>query len=140
MKIVVTSHGNLCEGILSSYQMIAGDSASFIAVKLDESGIGDFSARLTQTLDQLLTEQNEVIVLSDIVGGTPYNETLRYALAHPDRVFLIAGLNLPMLIQAGTALEEAGDIQAAVQSIVEVAQSAVTLAKTAINSDDSLDF
>ena len=52
MKIVVTSHGDLCEGILSSYQMIAGDISPFIAVKLDDKGISDFSSRLTEVLDE----------------------------------------------------------------------------------------
>lgn len=141
MKIVITSHGDLCEGILISYAMIAGDTSHFTVVKLDEKGISDFSVRLNNVLDSLLTSNEFVIVLSDIVGGTPYNETFRYLLANPDKkVFLISGLNLPMLIQAGSASEDVSDIHALLDSILQAGQDAISLAPTAITNNDDLDF
>ncbi|MWN32452.1 MULTISPECIES: PTS sugar transporter subunit IIA [unclassified Gilliamella] len=139
MKIVITSHGDLCEGILTSYKMIAGDTSNIIAVKLDENGIGDFSFRLTKVLDEQISNNKAVIVLSDIMGGTPYNETLRYMLAHPDKVFLFAGLNLPMLIQAGTSLEESNTPDM-LNSILEAGKTSVLLAPITINNDEDIDF
>lgn len=139
MKIVITSHGDLCEGILSSYQMIVGDPSKFIVLKLDENGINDYSIRLNKTLDELVIS-NQIIVLSDIVGGTPYNETLRYVLKYPDKVFLIAGLNLPMLIQAGSISDEETDIQILLNEILQTGQSSISLASTTIENDEELIF
>lgn len=139
MKIVITSHGDLCEGILSSYQMIAGDPSKFIVLKLDENGISDYATRLNKVLDELVTN-HQIIVLSDIVGGTPYNETLRYVLKHPEKVFLIAGLNLPMLIQAGTISDEETDIQLLLNEILQAGQSSILLAPTAIKNDEEIIF
>lgn len=139
MKIVVTSHGDLCEGILSSYQMIAGDISPFIAVKLDDKGISDFSSRLTAVLDEQIIKNGVVIVISDITGGTPYNETFRYMLAHPNKVYLLAGLNLPMLIQAGT-LTDQDDIHETLDSILEAGQTSVSMAPISENNNQDIDF
>ena len=68
MKIVITSHGDLCEGILISYAMIAGDTSHFTVVKLDEKGISDFSVRLNNVLDSLLTS-NEFVLDSILQAG-----------------------------------------------------------------------
>lgn len=141
MKIVITSHGELCEGIINSYAMIAGDTSNFTVVKLDEKGISDFSIRLNNVLDSLLLTDELVIVLSDIMGGTPYNEIFRYVLAHPDKkVFLIAGLNLPMLIQVGTASEDESDIQTLLDSILQAGQEAISLAPITQKNNDDLNF
>lgn len=139
MKIVVTSHGELCEGILSSYQMIAGDISQFISVKLDDKGISDFSSRLTTVLDEQTMKNEVVIVLSDIMGGTPYNETFRYMLANPNKVYLIAGLNLSMLIQAATIINES-NIDEAINSILEAGQASISIAPITENSSEDLDF
>lgn len=139
MKIVVTSHGDLCEGILSSYQMIAGDISPFIAVKLDDKGISDFSSRLTAVLDEQIIKNGVVIVISDITGGTPYNETFRYMLAHPNKVYLLAGLNLPMLIQAGTLIDQ-NDIHETLDSILEAGQTSVSMAPISENNNQDIDF
>lgn len=139
MKIVVTSHGDLCEGILSSYQMIAGDISPFIAVKLDDKGISDFSSRLTAVLDEQIIKNGVVIVISDITGGTPYNETFRYMLAHPNKVYLLAGLNLPMLIQAGALIDQ-DDIHETLDSILEAGQTSVSMAPISENINQDIDF
>ena len=139
MKIVITSHGDLCEGILSSYQMIAGDISPFIAVKLDDKGISDFSSRLTAVLDEQIIKNGVVIVISDITGGTPYNETFRYMLAHPNKVYLLAGLNLPMLIQAGTLIDQ-DDIHETLDSILEAGQTSVSMAPISENNNQDIDF
>lgn len=139
MKIVVTSHGDLCEGILSSYQMIAGDISPFIAVKLDDKGISDFSSRLTAVLDEQIIKNGVVIVISDITGGTPYNETFRYMLAHPNKVYLLAGLNLPMLIQAGALIDQ-HDIHETLDSILEAGQTSVSMAPISENNNQDIDF
>lgn len=40
--------------------------------------------------------------MCDIWGGTPFNQASRIVAKHPDRMALIAGMNLPMLIECYT--------------------------------------
>ena len=132
MKIVITSHDELCEGILKSYQMIAGNIDIFTPVKLDDKGITDFSQRLTHTLDHL-TQNEPVLVLCDLVGGTPYNEAFRYALANPNKIQIVAGFNLPILIEVGSAAETETDLNSLVQLALQTGQSSISVAS--LNDD-----
>ncbi|WP_122646111.1 PTS sugar transporter subunit IIA [Enterococcus mediterraneensis] len=102
MKVIVTSHGDFCHGILKSYQMIAGESENFYAVSLTEEGVKDYSDRLNKVLTEL--ESEEILILTDIKGGTPYNESYQYYLTHEERVRVVAGMNLPMIIEVGINL------------------------------------
>ena len=100
MRILLTSHGNFAKGILQSYEMIAGVTEKISCIILDEEGIGKFSNALKKKLDEII-ESDDVVILCDIKGGTPYNESFTYALSHQDKVRVVAGLNLPMLIEIG---------------------------------------
>lgn len=139
MKIVITSHGELCEGMLKSYQMIAGDTANFTTIKLDDNGIGDFSQRLTTTLDRL-TADGPVLVLCDLAGGTPYNEAFRYALQNPNKIQIVAGVNLPMLIEVGTTAETETDISVLLELALQAGQSSISAAPIDNNDNDDPDF
>lgn len=100
MKILLTSHGDFAKGILQSYEMIAGATERISYVTLDEEGIGKFSNTLKSRLDEII-KFDDVLILCDLKGGTPYNESFTYALSHQDKVRVVAGLNLPMLIEIG---------------------------------------
>lgn len=102
MNIILTSHGDFAKGILQSYEMIAGGAEKISYVILDEEGIGKFSNELKSKLDEIVKYDN-VLILCDLKGGTPYNESFTYALSHQDKVRVVTGLNLPMLIEIGIA-------------------------------------
>ncbi|MBC9131489.1 hypothetical protein JMI89_09930 [Frischella sp. Ac48] len=125
MKIVITSHGELCEAILKSYQMIAGNPDIFTAIKLDDNGIADFSQRLINMLD-LLTQKEPVLVFCDLIGGTPYNESYRYALANPNKIRIVTGYNLPILIEVGTVSATETDIDKLVKIALETGHSSIS--------------
>ncbi|MDT2598355.1 PTS sugar transporter subunit IIA [Enterococcus hulanensis] len=102
MKLLVVSHGAFCQGILDSYQMIAGENKDIFAISLTDTGIQDFSERLNKQLTEL--ESEDILILTDIKGGTPYNEAYKYYLSNEERIRVVAGMNLPMLIEVGLNL------------------------------------
>jgi len=97
-KIILASHGKFASGILSSLELICGKNAAISA--LDCYIIENFD--LKKTIDQLMleNENKELIVITDLFGGSVNNEFLRY-IKRPD-FYLIAGLNLPFLIEFST--------------------------------------
>ncbi|MDK6233182.1 PTS sugar transporter subunit IIA [Aerococcus sanguinicola] len=129
MKLLLATHGNFAEGILQSYEMIAGDSADISTVILNELGIEDFRSRLHQTLDQLLAT-DEVLVLVDLPGGTPYNESLAYQLERPQGLGVVSGLNLPMLIEVGMGLSSS--------TLDDLKATALEFGKNGIQSTDDI--
>lgn len=138
MKIVLATHGNLGEGLLDSYEMISGKSEIIQIVKLTESGIRDFKERLYTLLDEL-TQSEKVLVLCDLKGGTPYNESFMYSLEKPGKIEVVTGVNLPMLIEIGFLADSEKNAE-------KLAEIAMTVGKDSIekllssDEDDELDL
>lgn len=108
MHIVVTSHGTFCTGALSVYEMVAGKPDGITAVSLAFDDTGQFAPWLRDVVESHLKEG--VLILCDVIGGTPYNESFRLALEHPGRVEVLANMNLPMLIETGMLRAQAGSL------------------------------
>ena len=70
--IVLVSHGGLAAGVQSSLKMFAGDKTDqVITVGLQEGkSVDDFAVDFTQALAGLSADDS-VLVLADIVGGSP---------------------------------------------------------------------
>ncbi|MGX7183394.1 PTS sugar transporter subunit IIA [Enterococcus pallens] len=130
MQIMLATHGTFCQGIVNSYQMIAGVNEKLHTISLTDDGIGTFKQEFQMRMDNLLTD--EVLIITDIKGGTPYNEAFNYHLKHPQQVRVIAGMNLPMLIEAGLAMETL--------TLDELYQLALTTGKAGVAGTDEDDL
>ena len=99
--IVLASHGKFAEGIKESGSMIFGPQEDVAAVVLTpDMGPDDMHKKL---LDAIATfsDQEHVLFLVDLWGGTPFNQVSRIIdeEKHEDWV-AITGLNLQMLVSA----------------------------------------
>lgn len=102
--------------------MIAGENKNIFAISLTDAGIQDFSERFNKQLVEF--ESEEVLILTDIKGGTPYNEAYKYYLLNEARVRIISGMNLPMLIELGLNLTS-GKLSDLSELAVEVGRSGI---------------
>lgn len=98
MKILVTSHGELCRGIVKSYEMIAGIPNNIVCLELKPEDTGEFRTMLSDIVEN--EKGNGLIILCDILGGTPYNESYQWFLKYPESIRVVSGLNLGMLIES----------------------------------------
>lgn len=104
MKLLIVTHSDLALGLLESFKMIAGKAENIQTLSLTDDGVGIFREKLKNTLDEL-TSQDQVFILCDLKGGTPYNESYQYYLNNKERVRIVTGVNLPMVLETGLALE-----------------------------------
>lgn len=130
MHIMLATHGTFCQGILDSYHMIAGANEKLHAISLTEEGIAPFTKKFLAAMEKL--SDKEVLVITDIKGGTPYNEAFNYYLSHTEKVRVAAGLNLPMLIETGLAMEGA--------TLNELYEMALTAGRTGVAGIDEEEF
>lgn len=101
--IILASHGNFAEGILQSASMIFGEQENVKAVTLAPSeGPDDVKAKMQEAISSF-DNQDEVLFLVDLWGGTPFNQANSLFEAHKDTWAIIAGMNLPMVIEAYAA-------------------------------------
>lgn len=98
--IILASHGDFAKGILQSSEMIFGKQENVKAVTLMPSeGPDDFKSKMKDAIASF-DNQDEVLLLVDLWGGTPFNQANALFEEHKDKWAIVAGMNLPMLIEA----------------------------------------
>ncbi|MDO4943135.1 MAG: PTS sugar transporter subunit IIB [Lachnospiraceae bacterium] len=98
--IILATHGGFSEGILQSGSMIFGDQPNVAAVTLmPENGPADIRAKMEKAVASF-DDPEQVLILVDLWGGTPFNQANGLINGHEDTWAIVAGLNLPMLIDA----------------------------------------
>ena len=96
---LIVTHGGLAQELLSAAETIVGPLKSFDIVTLDWSDSFDEAhQKVLAVLDDLDTRQ-QVLILTDMYGGTPYN--VAASLVEPGRVEVVTGVNLPMVVRLG---------------------------------------
>lgn len=118
--IILASHGEFANGILQSGAMIFGEQENVKAVTLHPSeGPDDLKAKMEEAI-ATFENQDEVLFLIDLWGGTPFNQANGLIEGHEDSWAIITGLNLPMLIESYASrmsMEKAHEIAAHVVAI-----------------------
>lgn len=103
VQIVLVSHADLGEALIRAVEMIAGPQEGLHALSLTPSDRPeDFQGRFATLMDSLAGE--EVLVLIDLMGGTPYNVVARQLFERP--IECVTGANLPMLLELVFSREE----------------------------------
>jgi mannose PTS system EIIA component len=136
MKVLVTSHKNFAQGIISALEFIAGTSNKLISLELDDDGIGSYHKRLNELLNK---EKEQILILTDLRGGTPYNEAFKYYLEHSKKVRVISGLNLPMLLELIPKLSNHTNLTEAVDIALKAGKTGISEAYDKAN-DEEIEF
>lgn len=100
--LIVTGHGNFASGLTSALTLIAGAPEHYVAVDfLPDYSVDDLQVELNKAFDQL-KDCEGVLVLSDLGGGSPFKTAV--TIGYPkENVEILAGTNLPMLIEVNMA-------------------------------------
>ena len=102
--VVIVTHYRLGEEFLQALRLIVPDGPRFYAVSIDpKQSVEEMRTAIQQALGD--ADQGEgVLVLTDMFGGTPSNISLSFL--EEQRVEVVTGLNLPMLIKLATPIEQ----------------------------------
>lgn len=114
--IILATHGEFAEGILQSGSMIFGEQENVQAITLHPSDSPESLKERMLAAIATFDDQNEVLFLVDLWGGTPFNQANNLCGEHPNWA-IVAGLNLPMLIEAYSSrfsMETAKEIAVAI--------------------------
>ena len=125
--IILATHGDFATGILQSASMIFGEQPNVAAVTLQPSEGPDDVRRKMEEAVASFEDPEQVLILVDLWGGTPFNQSNGLIAGHEDKWAIVAGLNLPMLIDAyasrmmmGTAHELAVQISGSAKEGVRI--------------------
>jgi fructoselysine/glucoselysine PTS system EIIA component len=103
-RFLIASHGRFAEGIYDSLRMIMGEQKNVATLCAYVDHKKDIKEEVKQIIASLAANE-ELIVITDLFGGSVNNEFMRYLSDW--RIHLISGLNLPLLIElVGSAEDE----------------------------------
>ncbi|MFH1239429.1 MAG: PTS sugar transporter subunit IIA, partial [bacterium] len=95
--VIIVTHGDLGKQLLKTSEDIVGAQENVVNIPLlPEEGIDDLRTKVSQALKELDSGEG-VIILTDMIGGTPTNTSL--SVAHSEKVEVITGVNLPILLE-----------------------------------------
>ena len=103
--IVIVTHCQLGEALIEAAEFIIGERpGSLQSVSIDLSENADkLRNKISQEIKKV-EEQEGVLILTDMFGGTPSN--LSYSFLEEGRIEVLSGVNLPILIQAANMREK----------------------------------
>ena len=120
--IVVVTHGALAGELVNATRTIVGDIPAIAAVSI---GWTDDMGSAREAIERALAEVGgeDVLILTDMFGGTPTNVSLPFL---SPKVEIVTGVNLPMLIKL-TSLRE-GELVEVARVIREQGKGAIYVA------------
>jgi mannose PTS system EIIA component len=129
--IVVVTHGALAGELVNATRTIVGDIPAIAAVSI---GWTDDMGSAREAIERALAEVGggDVLILTDMFGGTPTNVSLPFL---SPRVEIVTGVNLPMLIKL-TSLRE-GELVEVARVIREQGKGAIYVASEILEKKPS---
>lgn len=120
--VVIVSHGYFCSEALNTVQMIYGPTENLVAVPLE---VGQSPESYEQKLEQIVDSfEGNVLLLSDLTGGTPFKTVMQLGKKWP--VAAVAGVNIPMIIEAIDLRNEQNNLDELAAAITQSAKDSIT--------------
>ena len=129
--IVIVSHGKLADALILSAQNLVGPLERVEAVSVwPEDGEKRIETKI-QEKGVEVDDGDGVVILTDILGGTPTNVSL--PLLEKGKVEIVTGVNMPMILtlssyRSGRSLREIGKM------LKKSGRRSITVAKELLDS------
>lgn len=122
-KALVLTHSNLAEAFVRAVHLIFGDVELLHYKNLpDDLDIGKYKAEIVELLEE--NQETGILILTDLLGGSPFLTCTQIMKQHWDKMELITGCNLQMLLAIAGELEE--------KSITELKEIALEAGRSGI--------
>ncbi len=128
--VVVVTHGRLAKELRAALEHVVGPQRSMETLCIGPDD--DMEQRRQDILEAIrrVDDGDGVIVLTDMFGGTPSN--LAISALQPNRVDVIAGVNLPMLVKLAS-VRASMPLAEAVSAAEEAAHRYIRVASRVLN-------
>jgi len=132
--VVVVTHGQLAIELVNAAEMIVGDLPQFTAVSIGwHDDMNEAREDIVQAIERVRGEEG-VLLLIDMFGGTPSN--LGMTFLEKDRIEVITGVNLPMMIKLAN-LRTSSDLLAVARQMRDDGRNAIWVASDFLRGEKS---
>lgn len=135
--VILVSHGKFANGLNDALSMLAGNRKDILSVGLENGkSVDEFVALFTEKVKDISTD-DEVILLGDIIGGSPLTNATNVLVNKGIKTVILGGMNLPLalttvLMKDTVSLDEIAD------QVLEQARMAMQEFKIVEESEDDI--
>lgn len=135
--VVLTGHGRYAYGMTDSLFLTMGEQEAYAAVEFTPDVTPEqLSAKIRAAAETVGDEG--VLILCDMAGGTPFNETIKLLPTLDREVEVLAGISLPVLIEACMDREDK-TVHELAQQLLETGQSTLMRFAAADDQEEEVD-
>ncbi len=132
--VLIVTHYRLAEEFLQALRLIVGEVPHFRAIGLDPNASPDeMRTRIEKSLRDV-DQGRGVLIIVDMFGGTPSNLCL--AFLDEDRVEVVTGANLPMLVKIAR-VDEKMPLHDVAELALEYGRRNISVASDILSGRDS---
>ncbi len=129
-KFLIATHGSFAAGLKSSLEMITGEAENLFIIQAYTNGNKSITDELNEVLQKVTTD-DELIIFTDLAGGSITSEILQAAMK--DNIYIVSGVNLPLLLDIILADPEA-EINDLIENGISNARDQIVFVSKLINS------
>lgn len=137
MKYIIISHGAMAHGAKESLEMIIGKQENLYSLSINydstiESTCQDIESVIAKYPDE------QWIIFTDIVGGTPFHASYRVLSKHNlfFKAMIVTGFNLPLLIEV--LVSDINNLATVKNNITNISKSVITIVDREVNNSNEL--
>lgn len=130
-KLVLASHGKLASGIKSSLELICGKNGEIETLDCYLTEGFDLEKSVTELMER--HREQELVVVTDLLGGSVNNEFLSHI--QRENFYLVAGMNLPFLIELAMQLETADSLSRLIETALTSAKQTIQFCNQLISDE-----
>ncbi len=133
--IVLIGHGHICSEMRDALEHVVGKQPLVEVLDILNNGNLEMVSVTMKSKVRACDVGQGVLILADMFGGTPCN--IAMGCLQADRVEVISGFNLPLLIKAATLRKTEKNLTALAQQVLEAGRQYMRISASIIDEQSS---
>lgn len=121
--MIIVGHGNFATGMHSALRLLNGECDDLISIDFQEgTSFEDLCEQLNMEIEKF--GDNEVIVLTDLPGGSPFKAAAMATFTYKN-VCALTGINFPVLMEIVLSKDYTDNIDTLIDKAIDNAREAL---------------
>lgn len=135
--VILVSHGKFANGLNDALSMLAGNREDILSVGLENGkSVDEFVALFTEKVKDI-SNDDEVILLGDIIGGSPLTNATNVLVNKGIKTVILGGMNLPLALTT-VLMKDTVSLDEIANQVLEQARMAMQEFKIVEESEDDI--
>jgi len=135
-KLLVATHERFASGIMKTFKLIMGENENISEISAYVEPGFDMQKEAEKKIHEL-NEEDELIIVADIMGGSIANTFSSYIQS--EKVHIITGLNLPLLIGLAQDLDSDVSTDELIENAIQMGREGIVDLKKMIEENSNIE-